>query len=69
VQVEDYTTHVIALQVCGIWTVDQVLGQHLTKQEEEEVAELKATFLDTLKGLQAARKYMCQFDTENNIVI
>jgi hypothetical protein len=28
--------------------------------------EHKATYLDALKGLQAARKYMCQFDTENN---
>jgi hypothetical protein len=35
---------------------------------EEEVAEHKATFLDALKGLEAARKYMWQFDTKNNII-
>jgi hypothetical protein len=39
-------------------------------EEEEEVAEHKATFLDALKGLEAARKYICQFDTEKyNIVM
>jgi hypothetical protein len=36
-----------------------VLDQHLTRQEEEEeVAEHKATSLDALKGLEAARKYV-----------
>jgi hypothetical protein len=25
--------------------------------------------LDALKGLEAARKCMCQFDTENNIIV
>jgi hypothetical protein len=25
--------------------------------------------LDALKRLEAARKYMCQFDTENNITV
>jgi hypothetical protein len=46
-----------------------VLDQPLTRPEEEvEVAEHKATFLDALKGLQAAGKCMCQFDTENDIV-
>jgi hypothetical protein len=46
-----------------------VLDQHLTRPEEEvEVAEHKASFLDALKGLQAARKCMCQFDNDNNIV-
>jgi hypothetical protein len=69
VQVEDCTTCVSALEVCGIWSVDQVLGQHLTRLEEEEVAEHKAPFLDALKGLEAARKYICQFDTENNTLM
>jgi hypothetical protein len=49
----------------------EVLDQHLTKPEgktnEEEVAEHKATFLDALKGLEAATKYICQFDTKNSI--
>jgi hypothetical protein len=35
----------------------------------EEVAEHKATFLDVLKGLEAVRKYMCQFVTDNNNTI
>jgi hypothetical protein len=48
-----------------------VLDQHATRpeeepKEEEEVAEHKATFLD---ALEAARKYMCQFDTEDNITV
>jgi hypothetical protein len=38
-------------------------------EETEEVAEHKATFLDALKGLEAARKHMCQFDTKNNITV
>jgi hypothetical protein len=49
-----------------------VLDQHLTRPEEEpeeeEVVEHKTTFLDTLKGLEAARKYLRQFDM-NNITI
>jgi hypothetical protein len=31
-------------------------------EEEEEVAEHKAALLDAQKGLEAARKYMCQFE-------
>jgi hypothetical protein len=38
-------------------------------EEEEEVAEHKATFLDALKGLEAAGRCMCQFHTENSIVV
>jgi hypothetical protein len=43
-------------------SVDQVSDQHLTRseekpEEEEEAAEHKATILDALKGLEAARKY------------
>jgi hypothetical protein len=46
-----------------------MLDQHLIKPEEEpegekEVAENKPTFLDALKGLEAARNYVCQFDTK-----
>jgi hypothetical protein len=56
----------------GVWSVDQVLEQHLTRPEkepEEEVAEHNATFLDVLKGFKAARKYIQQFDTKNNITV
>jgi hypothetical protein len=36
-----------------------VLDQQLTRpEEEEEVSELKRTFLDALKWLEAVRKYM-----------
>jgi hypothetical protein len=38
-------------------------------RRKEEVAEHKAAFLDALKGLEAATKYMCQFDTENCIIV
>jgi hypothetical protein len=50
-----------ALEVCGVWSVDQVLDQHLTRpqeeaEEEEEVAEYEVTFLNAPRGLKAARK-------------
>jgi RNA-binding protein YlmH len=74
VQSEDYPTCDSALEVYRVQSVDQVLGQHLTRpkekpEEEEEVAEHKATFLDASKGLEASRKYINQFYTENNITV
>jgi hypothetical protein len=66
---EKYRTCNSALEVCGIQSINQVLDQHLTRPEEEEVSEHKATFLDALKGLEVSRRYMCQFDTENNIIV
>lgn len=48
--------------------VYHMLDQDLTRAEEEEVAEHKP-FLDSLKGLEAARKYMCQLDSENNNIV
>jgi hypothetical protein len=49
---EDCTTCDSALEVCGIQSIDKVLNQHLTRpEEEEEIAEHKATFLAPLKGL------------------
>jgi hypothetical protein len=42
----------------------------LTRSEEaEEVAEHKITFLDAQRKLEAARKYICHFDPENNIIL
>jgi hypothetical protein len=38
-------------------------------EEEEEVAVHKATFLVALKGLESARKCMCQFGSENNVIV
>jgi hypothetical protein len=54
--------------------VDQVFVEHLTKPEEEEKKEKgvsgdKFTYLDTLKELEASRKYICEFDTENSIIV
>jgi hypothetical protein len=51
-----------------------VLDQHWTRPDEEpegddKVAEHKPSFLDALKGLGAARKHMCQFDTKNNFTV
>jgi hypothetical protein len=75
VKFDDYTTCDSALEDCGIQNVDdRMLDKHLTRpekepEEEEEVAEHKATFLDALEGLESVRKYMCQFDTENNILV
>jgi hypothetical protein len=39
------------------------------EEEEEEVAKHKTTFSDALKGMEAARKYIYQFDTKNNIIV
>jgi hypothetical protein len=74
VQSEDYPTCDSVLEVYRVQIFDQVLDQHLTRpkeqpEEEEEVAEHKATFLDAPKGLEAARKYINQFDTENSITV
>jgi hypothetical protein len=43
----------------------------LTRPEEEEeaVVEHKVTFLNALRGLKAARKYIHEFDTKNNIIV
>jgi hypothetical protein len=65
VQSEGYPPCDSAFGVCGAWSVDHVLDQRLTRPEEEseekgDVAEHKATFLDAVKGLVAARKYMCR---------
>jgi hypothetical protein len=38
-------------------------------EEEEEVAEYRAIFLDALKGLGATRKYIHQFYDKNNITV
>jgi hypothetical protein len=38
-------------------------------EEEEEVVECKATVMNALKGLEAARKYICQFDTKHNTIV
>jgi hypothetical protein len=74
-QFVDYPTCDSALEICGVWSVDQLLDQQLTRPEEEseekeEVAERKATtFLDALKGQGATRQYMCPFDIKNSITV
>jgi hypothetical protein len=49
----------------GLWSPK---CQHLSRSEEE-IAEHKATFLDAPKGLEAARKDICQFDTKHSIIV
>jgi hypothetical protein len=41
----------------------------MPEEEEGQGSELKATFLDELKGWEAARKYTCHFDTKKNIIV
>jgi hypothetical protein len=69
VQFEDYTTCDGALKVCGKQTVNQLLGQHLTRTKDDQAAEHKTTFMDILKELEASRKYVCHLHTENNITV
>jgi hypothetical protein len=68
VQFEEYTTLNSALEGYGIHSVDEGLDKHLIRPEEED-AEHRDTFLDALKGLEAATKYMCQYHTENTITV
>jgi hypothetical protein len=54
--------------------VPQTVVVHLYRwpeepEEDEELAEDKATFLDTLKGIEAAKKHTCQFHVEDNITV
>jgi hypothetical protein len=62
------TTCDSAREVYGLLSVT-----HLTIPEEEPEGKMKlqnkAIFLDPDKGLEAATKYMCEFDTEKNIVV
>jgi hypothetical protein len=39
------------------------------ERQEEEVAEDKTRFFNSMKGPEAARKYMCQFVTKDNITV
>jgi hypothetical protein len=66
---ENYTMCNRSLEVCEVQSVDQVLDQQLTTPEgepEEKVAK-DETILGALKELEAATKYLCQFDTEDSI--
>jgi hypothetical protein len=74
VQSEGYSSRDCSLKGCGVFSVNHVVDQHLTRPEkeseaEEDVAEHKATSLDALKGLEAARKYICQFVTKKIITV
>jgi hypothetical protein len=67
VQFKNYTTCDSGFGVCqpGVRSAFDYARRRIRR----EVVEYKVTFLDALKGLEAARKYVCQFDTENNTVI
>jgi hypothetical protein len=73
---EDNPTCDIALEGCGVCSVDQVLDrlarpeEEPEEEEEEEVAEHKPTLLDALKGLEVARKYVYgQFGIKNSVIV
>jgi hypothetical protein len=58
------TTNYVIVLLMSVETggVRKISDQHLTRpeeepEEEEEVAKHKVTFLDTMKGLEAARKH------------
>jgi hypothetical protein len=76
VQFEDYTTCDNAFEVAAVHIINQVLDQPLIRSEEELeeaeqelAAEDEVTFLDTLKGLEAARKNTCQLAIEDNTTV
>jgi hypothetical protein len=39
------------------------------KEDDDDDDDDGTTFLDVLKGLEAGRKYMCQFYTVDNIIM
>lgn len=45
-----------------------MLDQQLPEDEKDVAEHKNNTFLDALKGLEAARKYVCQIDIKNNII-
>jgi hypothetical protein len=55
-------------RVCGVYPAKQVLVQQLSRPEEDVAAD-ELSFLNALKGLVVARKYTCQFDIGNSIII
>jgi hypothetical protein len=64
---------VLSSKVYGVHTIEWVLDQQLIRPEqseveEEENAEDKVTFLDTLKCVEAT-KYTCHFDIKGIIII
>jgi hypothetical protein len=65
VQFDNYTTCDSALEFCGSHSVNQMLDQWLTRPEKGPEGDKEVA----LKGLEAARKYTCQFDTKNNITV
>jgi hypothetical protein len=51
-----------------------VSDQHLTSpegepEEEKQVEACESTFSDAMKGLVAARIYICQSDTKNSVTV
>jgi UV DNA damage repair endonuclease len=62
VQSEDYLICDSVLEVCGVWCIDLVLYQHLTRseeaaaEEEEEVAEHKAYILECSEKTGSSQK-------------
>ena len=63
---------VSTVKVCVVHAVDQVLDQQLTRpeddmEEEKDDVRDKVTFLNSLEGLEGARKFMCQFGVEDQV--
>jgi hypothetical protein len=69
VQFEDCTTCDSTLEVCGILSVANGTMPEEEPEGKRKMQNIKATFLDALKGLEATTKYICQFDTENGIIV
>jgi hypothetical protein len=71
VKSEGYPTCHSIPEICGARNVSQVLDQHLTRpgKNQKRKMKLQNIKLDALRGLEAARKYICQFDTKNSIIV
>jgi hypothetical protein len=75
---DEYVSCDAGVSVCDIQSVYQIMQDHLTcedeeKQEEEEMEDKliqsKVSFFDALQGLEAARKYIQQFDVEHDMLV
>ena len=73
---EEYVSCDANVSVCEKQSVDQVMQDHLTCEDEEQEEEVKeelientASLFDSLQGLKAALRYIQQSDVEDDILV
>lgn len=46
-----------------------MLDQYLIRPEEKDIADHRVVFLDAMKGLEVAKKYIHESDIKHNITV